>query len=315
MSRKKKRRTEAEDMSAKKHSESGQMIRLLRESLGDRQIDFAKRLEVTQPMVSAWEAGRDVPSSTFFLRLGSLAPYPKSMWFWEQAGMNEQAILSAAQGLLKKRSALPAENEIIWVPRFRETLQERESAGPPIPLPKEFIPNPASTVCFVVDSEATAVLDSPHAVFILDETDKNAPSVLPFWGNVVFAKYDAEAASNPRLRSGIYAGRLVFGNNWPRTPDDSYSVEALFYPLPGLEARRPLDVGWKPYPGLKGSGDIGIRLPPRGQSPSLDAARDEARSRAASELRLSPGWRILGRVIGRLSMGGVQNVAGFLEVG
>ncbi len=314
MSRKKKGTDKAEDMRAKKISESAQQIKLLRKSLGDKQTDFANRLEVTQPMVSAWEAGRDTPSSAFFIRLGSLASYPQSMWFWKQAGMDEQAILSAAEGVLRKRS-IPVEGEIIRVPRFRETLRGRESAGPPIPLPKEFVPNPASTVCFVVDKDASAVLDSPHAIFILDETNKNASNLLPFWGKVVFAEYEAEAGTNPRWRSGIYAGRLVYFNSWPRKPDDSYTVEAELYFITGLESKRPLELGWKAYPELKGSADIGIGLPPLGQNPLLDAARQKVSARAASELRLSFGWRILGHVIGRLSMSDVQNVAQSLDVG
>jgi hypothetical protein len=181
-------------------------------------------------------------------------------------------------------------------------------------LPTEFVPNPASTVCLVVDKEATAVVDSPHAVFILDETDKNAPNFRPFWGNVVFAEYDAEAGVDPRLRSGIYAGRLVFFNNWPRRPDDTYSADAEFYFLTGLEPKRPMSVGWKAYPRFKGSGDIGIGLISRGQNPLLDAARDKVRIQVASELRLSFGWRVLGRVIGRLSMADVENVARFVDI-
>jgi len=37
-------------------------IRAIRRSLGDTQRQFAKRLEVRQATVSAWETGHEVPS-------------------------------------------------------------------------------------------------------------------------------------------------------------------------------------------------------------------------------------------------------------
>ena len=171
------------------------------------------------------------------------------------------------------------------------------------------IPNPLSTICFVVDERATAVVDSPHAIFLLEETDRDGPDLIPFWGQVVFARYDAEVGTDSGRKSGIYAGRLVYFNNWPRTREDTYTAEAELYLLTGLEPKRPLHLGWRAYPHLGGSGDIGTGLCPRGQNPLLDAAREKVSLQAASELRLSSGWRILGRVIGRHKLSAVQNVA------
>jgi hypothetical protein len=102
---------------------------------------------------------------------------------------------------------------------------------------------------------------------------------------------------------------LVYFNNWPRTPDDTYTAEAELYLLTGLEPKRPLHLGWRASPQLSGSRDIGTGLHPRGQNPLLDAAREKVSLQAASELRLSSGWRILGCVIGRHKLSAVQNVA------
>jgi hypothetical protein len=277
---------------------------------------LAKLVDASDSRIPEWRAGKRLPSPDTLIKLGKVAleyKLPDPFFFWALAGVDTETLRLMAHKVQERRDQLTGPT--VPISRFRETSQGREEAGPPIPLPSEFIPNPDSTVCFVVDKDASAVLDSPHAIFILDETDKNASNLLPFWGKVVFAEYDAESGTNPRWRSGIYAGRLAYFNSWPRALDDSYAAEAEFYFITGLEPKRPLELGWKAYPELKGSTDIGVGLHPLGENPLLDAARQKVSARAASELRLSLGWRILGHVIGRLSMSGVQNVARFLDAG
>jgi len=291
----------------KKHSEVSRRIGKLREARNETQAEFAEILAVTQPMVSAWESGADTPSLAAYLRLGNKASYPDNIWFWRQAGMDEEAVLSASKSLLKERSAPPAPGEIIRIPRFRETLQGRESAGPPIPLPAEFIPNPGSTVCLSVDKGATAIADSPWGIFILDDTEEKASNLLPFWGQVIFVGYDPRTGTEPRRGSGIYAGRLMIVHFWPHARDAQYHASARVFLLTDAMAERSLWIGnWAPR-SLAGFGDIGAGPSDHRQDPAVMAARKELAERAQRELNLRPGWRILGRVRGRLKLEGYEN--------
>ena len=43
------------------------------------------------------------------------------------------------------------------------------------------------------------------------------------------------------------------------------------------------------------------------EDPRIPSVRAKARERALRELRLEPGWRIIGRVLGRLKLEGVEN--------
>jgi DNA-binding XRE family transcriptional regulator len=296
----------------KKRYQGAEFIKALRLARKITHGQFAKKLGVSRSTVYAWEAGETIPSNEAWMQLGNLAPYPDCIWFWEKAGLDQQVILAAAEKLLKDRvkegKLLVDAGEVVLVPRVRETAQGREEAGPPIPLPTEFIPNPGSTICFVVDQKATAIVDSPKAVFILDESEKEAPNLLPFWGQVVFAEYDPEEP-DPRRDKGIYVGRLVFLARIARgSPMPGFVAQGRLFLLSDLMAQRSPWLGYWASPSLGDLDDAIANDPNPDEHPLVIAARNEARDRALSELRLDPGWRILGRVLGRLKLEGVQNL-------
>lgn len=310
MSRGKKISKKDAGSAMKGNSESAGQVKKLREFLGDRQIDFARRLKVTQPMVSAWEAGSDTPSSAFLLRFGNMAPYPDNFWFWEQAGIDVQSMTKAARKLTRERSAAPAPGEIIRLPRFRETLQGRESAGLPIPLPTEFIPKPGSMICFVVDKQATAIVNSPDGVFLLDESENDAPNLLPFWGQDVFVEYDPEIGTDLHHEGGIYAGRLRVLHSWPMTIYSGYRGHARLFLSTDVTGNQIVHVGsWGPVSRTV-LGDIGKYDPDHPQSEAVMATRKQVQERALREIKLDRGWRILGRVRGRLKLKGAENFSG-----
>jgi transcriptional regulator with XRE-family HTH domain len=65
-----------------------QRVIALRKQLGENQVKFGKRFEVTQTTVSYWESGRKEPSAKNYVRMGNLADQPGCYWFWKKAGVD-----------------------------------------------------------------------------------------------------------------------------------------------------------------------------------------------------------------------------------
>ena len=303
-------------MGRKRSPGGAKRIKGLRDALDLKQAEFAKRLHVTQATVSSWEAGDEdrAPSAEAYFRLGTLArEQADRIWFWARAGLDEQTILAVAANLSKDRvkegKDLAEKGDVILVPRFRETMQRREEAGPPVPLPTEFIPNPGSTICFVVDRKATAIVDSPKAIFILDESEKDAPILLPFRGQVVFARYKPETGTeaNPYWRPGIYMGRIGFVQPFELTAGMAFWASANLHLLTGKSAVETIPVGRFTYSAQNELAGIDPNTVDSQLNPRVESVRKKAWERAVKELKLEAGWSILGRVLGRLKLADVEN--------
>jgi transcriptional regulator with XRE-family HTH domain len=94
-------------MRAGKMERDAEVARRIKALRGDQtQAEFAKQLEVTQPMVSSWEAARELPSSEMYLRLTNAAGLARSSddcaFFLEQAGIQVEAVASVANTLLER---------------------------------------------------------------------------------------------------------------------------------------------------------------------------------------------------------------------
>jgi DNA-binding transcriptional regulator YiaG len=70
-------------------------IESLRTHLSMTQAEFGKLFGVTHAAVSSWESGNQVPSSETFVKLGNLAHYPTSIWFWCLGGVDPERILAS----------------------------------------------------------------------------------------------------------------------------------------------------------------------------------------------------------------------------
>lgn len=281
------------------------LIKKLRELSGKTQAEFADLLGVTQPMVSAWQSGRGRIPLGKWLKLGNLAPYPENVECWERAGVDGAAMRRAFEKLSREMSVAPPEGEVVHVPRIRETLAGRQTAGPPVPLATEFLPNPMSTVCMVRDEKATAFVDCPYGVFIVDESEKGAASLSRLWGRVVLASFSAEAGA-PLRDSGIYAGRLTF----VATSTKNLILAARLWPLSSNNFQEVHWLGrWvnPEAPPLEHAlREDNTQFDPR-EKPAVKAAWKESVERARAEFRLDAGWAILGRVFGRIHIEGAQN--------
>ena len=252
-----------------------------------KQADFARILGVSQSRISDWYAGRR-HTAEMYLRLAKLAPYPDNLWFLEQAGMDEQAILSAAEGLLKERSAAPVEGEIFRAGRFSEIPQGGERAGPPIPLPKEFVPNPASTVCLVVDEHSRGQGMAPFGLYGLDTSVSGTVDIRAIRNEMIMIRFDP---SRPQMfPAGLYAGTIRVHRQpvkagirigvrltlWPPPSNVEDDILQYFFPL-GVYRDQEAMSGIKPE-------DFG----------ACEKRKDEIWERVGAKFPLAEGVNILG---------------------
>jgi len=281
----------------KKSAKVGEHIKALRLARDMTQSQLAHLLDVRQTTVSAWELDENLPSSEAWVKLGNFAPYPDCIWFWQQAGMDEQAMLSAAEKLLKGRRAAPG--EITCVPRSSGTLQESEEAGPLVPLPAEFVPNPLSTRCLVVDEKFSNPIFPVGDVILLDESANSPEDLRPFWGEIVLVhltrpKDGTGLRMTKSWRDGLNIGRLLCRTS---QSGDRLQWAATLGPFDDADKWYTVD-GRRIFVGTWRhefrSESFGAAV----DSDRLREAREEAKLQAPMQMRLTPGCRILGRVIG-----------------
>jgi transcriptional regulator with XRE-family HTH domain len=282
-----------------KRSETARQVASLRKTRGETQGQFAKTVGVTQPMVSAWEAGADAPSSGAFQRLGNLAPYPHNIWFWEQAGMDKLSVASAFEQLVKERGATPV--DVIRVPCVRKTAQGLEDTGRLLAFPAKSVLNPSSTVCLVVDQESANFAFPAGDMFLLDISQNNSSDLSPFWREVVLVdivlqfRYPLTDEARKRI-SGLSMGRLQCKIFWPLSP----SSDAPFC-IAAMASLGPLDdfeKAWR-YDGdskLLGQWDFCPGKAPE-SAVEMQTFQREAFVQGSSKIRLGVSHRILGRVI------------------
>lgn len=294
-----------------KKRENAKRIRRLREKILQlNQGEFAAKIPVARSRVSEWEAAKRTPSAEHLYRLGSIAPASEdTLWFWNQAGLDEQKILTAARKL-----ALNAEGErTIPIPRYRYTPQRIEETGPPVPLPTEFIPNPGSTICLVVDKPSTGALGEPRGTFIVDESVKGKASPQQMLHKVVVFSFTPSAEWD-KTPPGIYIGRLTMAAGaWIQGETGRISHHWSLASLVGDVTTQWLDIDtmWETLPF-----NVPINVPMRHEGPAFMISelndyikdREEDREKVAeitermlSEFRFPSGNQILGQVIGRLS--------------
>jgi hypothetical protein len=213
-------------------------------------------------------------------------------FFWAKAGIEPQTLQSMVEKITEARYL--AMGETVPIPRFRLTLQGRESAGPPLPLPTECLPHPAQTICLVMDKKATGVVSCPRGIFILDTFVEGVEDLSNLWESVVMLQYPGA----PYLLQGIYAGRL-----WLRDDSqisryrDGARTSGWLVPLgEGAEHER---VEY-PYLGEYLEPECMKDIPPDDAKARAERMA-EVRGRALSKFRTDKGIRILGKAIGRLS--------------
>lgn len=260
-------------MKKKKSEIANQIDTLMRvKSLG--QVGLAREIDVSPSRISEWLAGKRSPSSDALWKLGKLAPFPQNLWFWEQAGLTRDAIVSATAKIVDGRRAFVGEVQAI--PRFRETPEGMQEDGPPVGLSTAYISDPLSTVWLVVNREL-ACGPFKFGDIIMLEKDSGDASEERFHGPLVLAEFPVERAGHRLFAlQGRAIGTLI------KRKDDLSSIPMLeFAPLKG-ESNTYIMIGRLFSSDLR-AGSEGKRLAP-------SAALEDAELRRVRIVGTVTGW-------------------------
>lgn len=200
----------------KKSSNIGERFKGLRKLKGISQAQLAEKLHTSRSAVSAWEVGDLTPPPEALAGLGNLAGWPECLWLWKLAGVDEQAMLSAAERELKARGVLVPRSKFIRIPRLSRKSQRGASARPqlPFPLPAHLVPNPGSTFYIELDKNSAGEAFADGDIVVVDrfESQKDPRDAAPFWQRLIVVEMSAPSDANRSelryWREGTVVGRL-----------------------------------------------------------------------------------------------------------
>lgn len=267
-------------------------IAQLIEASGTSQAELANTLGAPPSRVSEWAKGKRVPPPEALIRLGAFAAklgLSDASFFWSRAGVDRETLALMADSLLPRTAVLP--EATVSIPRYRDTVAGRVEAGRAVPLPIEFVPHPGKTICLMVDERSSAVVDAPRGLFVLDASIEGQEDLSDLWGAVVILRHPGAGGGAARWPSGLYAGRLTLRWDSEGFPEH-IRIEGSLAMLGRERGYYQLPLGAFAAPNPSGA---------RARPEEADHRIRDAEQRARSEIRLSVGIRILGRVIGRLT--------------
>lgn len=297
-------------------NESGERITRLRKDIRrETQADFGKALGVGQTMVSGLEGGEAEPSCAMYLRLGNLAPYPDNLWFWERAGLDAAAMESSVGKLLRERGSAPVLGESVRLRCYIETGHGTRAVDREITFPAEFVRDPSQTVCVVIDEETRSEWLPAGDLVVLDNSDRDATDLTPFWNETVIVNVDLERPSGyAALHMGTWSGGSLIGKlrlkrihrpgDLPARPiwvatvgppgdsDEQHREGQSYHPVGHWDPSelRPMPDDYLEYMRLHGSGG-------RSEHGKLKRLEAMLHSQALAQMRLEEAYCILGRMI------------------
>ena len=247
----------------KEQDELSAYIGALRTSRGSTQAEFAADAQVTQPMVSAWEAGKETPSAETLMRLAKLAKYPANVFFWERAGLDREEMLSASGKIMEERGAPAKSGEItrLWV--YRMAARGMEKTGQRIIMPAERLPNPLSTIGITLDEGSSRFTLTPGDVIFVDSSRANPLDLPSFFGETVAMTFTGK----------LFVGRMQS----PQVSGANGRLLRLETLDEALHREASLISEWNEYPDE-------LRAPGYRPVPYQD-------------VNLNDGWEMIGRVV------------------
>jgi transcriptional regulator with XRE-family HTH domain len=309
-----------------KSKEVSDRISALRSKRGETQAQFAELVGVKQQAVSDWESttGDVSPSCESYMRLGNVAPYPDCLWFWQEAGLDRDAMLLAA-GKLLKESGQPSDSKMIAVPRL---VGPRKTDPDSVPIFEDasFVPIPGAVGYYVVEAAAYdpehhmkagapshskplysenagyEPINHPGDIIVLDTSSNDSTDLLPFWDEEVLLQTMPEvmkiiAPPWPGLRIGRLC--CVSAVSGTHVEYDPWYAHLRPYGSPVLVS--PHKISSQELAGNQFGEWILARTADKGRlkgsfgSDGYD--RELVYLRAKEELRLYKGNLILGRVL------------------
>jgi phage repressor protein C with HTH and peptisase S24 domain/DNA-binding XRE family transcriptional regulator len=201
-------------------------IESLRQRLNLNQSEFSKRLSFSPMSASRWERGVLEPSEGAYIKLGNLAGDPLCWYFWRRAGIstadvmrvlpdaqlrlsqNRTAPIHVVHAGVKKREPkqradfvavplLPVIAAALGEKGDREADLDQISPERLLAAPKEWCPNPRSTVCMRVKGNSMSPLILDGYIIAVDTSEVRHNKLI---GEVVVAQ---------NVDKGLLVSRLV----------------------------------------------------------------------------------------------------------
>jgi transcriptional regulator with XRE-family HTH domain len=216
-------------MPKRSDARDNEKIKALRMSLRFTQLQFSQALDVTQPTISAWENGSEIPSREAYVRMGNVAQYPEDLWFWEKGGVDIGSAKVSIYRELQAEAPTVSPGKLVLIPMNVMTEKGLKETGKPIPFSQELIENPFSTVCLIINYLIAGGTLSAGDVVLLDpSSDKNRASLRAQRVLFKFPARDQRTIDHGRHwpSPGLYVGTLTFqdwrndGSSWIVKFDD-----------------------------------------------------------------------------------------------
>jgi phage repressor protein C with HTH and peptisase S24 domain len=180
--------------------EGASAIKAVRRKLRLSQSELAEKLETSAMAISRWERGEFQPSADAYLRLGRLVGDPLCWFFWGRAGLSTADVMRVLPNAGRRlRAARIPTVQVVHAGAARTWIAEQESfvAIPLLPVcaatpgeegdkvadleqvkpqamlaaPKDWCPNPTSTICLAVKGHSMAPLILDGYLIAVDTSD------------------------------------------------------------------------------------------------------------------------------------------------
>lgn len=130
-------------------------IEEMRETLGLSQAALAKTLNVSPMAPSRWERGINRPPSSIFLRLGKLIGHPLCWYFWQEAGLSKEDLITCADpSEVAQKIQVPnsvSSDEWVALPLFPPDATDfsvRSDSKDRMLARRDWCPHPDQTICW-----------------------------------------------------------------------------------------------------------------------------------------------------------------------
>lgn len=179
-------------------------IEEMRERLGLSQAAMAKKLNVSAMAPSRWERGINRPPSSIFLRMGKMIGHPLCWYFWGEAGLTKEDLLSCADPaeVIAQKLSVPAavnDAEYVVLPLLpagatRFSLTPASDKKDFMVARREWCPHPENTICWKYEGRGMKPVLSDASIIAIDMAE-NDPAQLE--GKMVLATH---AKHGPRVK-------------------------------------------------------------------------------------------------------------------
>ncbi len=208
-------------------------IEEMRERLGMSQAALAKKLNVSPMAPSRWERGINRPPSSIFLRMGKMIGHPLCWYFWGEAGLSKEDLISCADPaeVVAQKLAVPAavnDADYIALPLLPADAVHFDIPGAHdkkdfMVARRDWCPHPDRTICWIYRGLGMKPLLADASIIAVD-LEQNAPVQLE--GKMVLATH---AKHGPRVK-------------WLLTTEHGITLKPENSDLPSYELRSG---GWK----------------------------------------------------------------------